>query len=203
MRTFLKLSFPFLFLLILSACSSEFKEDYKLKIEPFAFTNHHEEEVTLEDLKGDVWLAQFVFTNCTSVCGPMMHNMAELQDALIAENVEDYKIVSFSVDPAVDTPAALKKYLETFAPSDESKWEMLTGYRQQEIIDIAKKSFATIVVPAREGDNQVTHATYFLLVNQEGETVKLYNGVGDPDNPFDTQIDGIVKDMKALIKKGA
>ena len=91
MCNFLKLPVVFVLVLILSACSDEFKADYKLEIEPFAFTNQHEEEVTLDDLKV-TWLAQFVFSNCTSVCGPMMHNMAELQDALIAEDVEDYRI---------------------------------------------------------------------------------------------------------------
>lgn len=203
MRNFLKLPLVLVLLLILSACSSEFKADYKLEIEPFSFTNQHEEEVTLDDLKGEVWLAQFVFTNCTSVCGPMMHNMAELQDALVAEDVEDYKIVSFTVDPAVDDPQTLQVYLDQFAPSDESKWEMLTGYRQEKIMEIAKKSFATIVAPAPEGSDQVTHGVSFALVNQEGQTVKLYNGTGDADAPFKDYMDDIVKDMKTLIKQGA
>ncbi len=202
MRNFSKLSFVLVLLIILSACSSEFKEDYKLEIEPFAFTNQHEEEVTLDDLKGDVWLAQFVFTNCTSVCGPMMYNMTALQDELVKEGVEDYKIVSFTVDPANDDPAALQTYLDQFEPSDESKWEMLTGYKQQQIIDIARKSFATIVVDDPNSD-QVTHATYFVLVNQEGVSVKLYNGTGTPEAPFVEDIDTIVNDMKALIKQGA
>lgn len=203
MRNFLKLPLVFVLILILSACSDEFKADYKLEIEPFAFTNQHEEEVTLDDLKGEVWLAQFVFSNCTSVCGPMMHNMAELQDALIKEDVEDYKIVSFTVDPAFDDPQALQVYLDTFAPTDESKWEMLTGYKQEKIIEIARKSFATIVAPAPEGTDQVTHGVSFALVNQEGQVVKLYSGVGEEDNPFKDYMDDIVKDMKALIKQGA
>lgn len=202
MRNFLKLPLVLVVILLLSACSSEFKADYKLDVEPFAFTNQHNEEVKLDDLKGEVWLAQFVFTNCTSVCGPMMHNMAELQDALIAEGIEDYKIVSFSVDPAVDDPQALQDYLDMYAPTDESKWEMLTGYKQETIMEIAKKSFATIVAPAPEGTDQVTHGVSFALVNQEGQTVKLYNGKGEEDNPFKDYMDDIVKDVKALIKQG-
>ncbi|QUW22327.1 SCO family protein [Sporosarcina sp. Marseille-Q4063] len=197
MHKFFRTSFVLLIVLILGACSgNEFKPDYKLKIEPFTFTNQHNEEVSLDDLKGEVWLAQFVFSNCTSVCGPMMVNMAELQDKLIKEKVEDYKIVSFTVDPAVDSPEVLQGYLDLFAPSDESKWEMLTGYKQDEIAEIAKKSFATIVADDPNSD-QVTHGVSFALVNQEGLVVKLYNG--NDDVPFDD----IVKDMKALIKQGA
>ena len=79
--------------LILSACSGGgFKADYKLNIEPFAFTNQHNEEVTLDDLKGKVWLGQFVFTNCTTMCGPMMVNMAELQDKLIEKKLKTIKL---------------------------------------------------------------------------------------------------------------
>lgn len=204
MRNFSKMFFMFSLVLILSACSSgEFKPKFKVDIEPFEFTNHHEEEVSLEDLKGEVWLAQFVFTNCTSVCGPMMFNMADLQDSLKEEKVEDYKIVSFTVDPANDDPAALDYYLNEFAPADESKWEMLTGYKQQEIIDLGKKSFATIILPALEGSDQVTHATNFILVNQEGKAVKTYDGVGSSELPFAETKEEIIKDMKALIKQGA
>lgn len=204
MRKLLVLPYVLLIVLVLSACSGGgFKPDYKLDVEPFAFTNQHNEEVTLDDMKGEVWLAQFVFTNCTSVCGPMMNNMAELQDELVKENVEDYKIVSFTVDPEVDSPEALQTYLDQYAPSDESKWEMLTGYKQEKIIEIARQSFATIVIPATESSDQVTHGIYFALVNQEGVMVKLYDGVGKAESPFEDYMDDIVKDMKALIKTGA
>ena len=72
------LPYVLLVVLILSACSGGgFKADHNYKIEPFEFTNQHNEKVSLDDLKGKVWLAQFVFTNCTTVCGPMMFNMAE------------------------------------------------------------------------------------------------------------------------------
>lgn len=203
MYNFFKMAILIMTVFILGACSgNEFKPDHKLKIEPFSFTNQHNEEVSLEDLKGEVWLAQFVFSNCTSVCGPMMVNMANLQDELIKEKVEDYKIVSFTVDPAFDTPEVLQGYLDLFAPMDKSKWEMLTGYKQAEIAEIAKKSFAQIVIPDPNSD-QVTHGTRFALVNQDGLVVKLYDGIGVGGDPFESYVDDIVKDMKALIKQGA
>ena len=125
-----------------------------------------------------------------------MVNMAEFKMDLLNEGVEDYKIVSFTVDPAYDSPEVLQRYLDVFEPSDESKWEMLTGYKQDTITEIAKKSFATIVVPVPDSD-QVTHGTSFSLVNQEGKVVKNYSG--NVDVPFEE----IVQDMKALIKQGA
>lgn len=205
MRKSFKVFYVLLLVLVLSACSSgDFKADHKYKIAPFEFTNHHNEKVSLDDLKGKVWLAQFVFTNCDSVCGPMMFNMAKLQHDLIDKGLENYKIVSFSVDPEIDTPEMLNDYLEVYAPIpgdekikwDESKWEMLTGYKQDEIEKLAMDSFKTIVIKSPESD-QVFHAVLYSLVNQDGEVVKQYNGVED------VQFEQIVKDMIALNKSGS
>ncbi|WP_432355547.1 SCO family protein [Sporosarcina sp. A2] len=177
--------------LILGACSSGFKADHHYSIDPFEFTNQNNESVTLDDLKGEIWLAQFVFTSCTSVCPPMMTNMSDLQEKLVDKNIEDYKIVSFSVDPEVDTPEKLAKYLDDFSVPDPSKWIMLTGYSMSDINDLAVKSFKMPVIDDPNTD-QVIHGSRFGLVNKEGEVVKSYAGYEDV--PFDT----IVADMKAL-----
>lgn len=184
----------FMMALVLSACSGGFKADHNYSIEPFEFTNQDKETVSLDDLKGEMWLAQFVFTTCTSVCPPMMTNMSELQEKLIEKDVEDYKIVSFSVDPEVDTPEKLGTYLEGFSVPDPSKWEMLTGYTMADINDLAVKSFKMPVIDDPNTD-QVVHGSRFGLVNKEGKVVKLYPGYEDV--PYDT----IVSDMKALSKE--
>ncbi|MEZ7173098.1 SCO family protein [Sporosarcina sp. OR05] len=182
-------------ILLLSACSfGGFKADHKYKIEPFEFTNQHNEKVSLESLKGTVWLAQFVFTNCETVCLPMMANMTDLQQQLQDEGVEDYKLVSFSIDPQTDTPEALQTYLDSFDPVDQSKWEMLTGYSQKAIENFAIGSFKTFVNKA-PGEDQVVHGTAFSLVNKDGVAVKTYNGATEV--PYEQ----IIKDMKALIKQ--
>ena len=197
MRKKLLLPYVLLVVLILSACSAGgFKADHNYKIAPFEFTNQHNEKVSLDDLKGKVWLAQFVYTVCTAACPPMMVNMTEVEKKLAEEGVEDYKIVSFSIDPAVDTPEVLQEYLEMYDIQDEGKWEMLTGYKQEEIAKFAAKSFKTAVANIPDSVD-VMHATNFSLVNQDGEVVKTYNGMTDV--PYDQ----IIKDMKALIKEGA
>nr|WP_318240737.1 SCO family protein [Sporosarcina gallistercoris] len=180
--------------LVVSACSGGFKADHHYSIAPFEFTNHHNEKVSLDDLKGEIWLAQFVFTTCTTVCPPMMSNMAELQQKLVDKGIENYKIVSFSVDPDVDTPEKLAEYLEAFSVPDSSKWEMLTGYKMEDISELAVKSFKMPVIDDPNSD-QVIHGSRFGLVDKEGKVVKSYSG--NEDVPFDT----IVKDMKALSKQ--
>lgn len=194
----MKLPIFLLLLLFVSACSAPggFKADHKYEVPPFEYTNQHGEKVSLDDLKGTVWLAQFVFTNCETVCPPMMMNMAQIESDLEKAGVKDYKIVSFSVDPKVDTPEVLKNYLELFNVKDESRWEMLTDFTQEEIAELAMKAFKTIVADIPDS-NQVLHGTTFALVNQEGQVVKLYSG--NVDVPFDQ----IEKDVKALIKSGA
>jgi protein SCO1/2 len=195
MRKKIFLPFIMMLMLLLSACSlGGFKADHKYKIDPFEFTNQHHEQVSLDELKGTVWIAQFVFTNCETVCLPMMANMTDLQQMLHDEGVEDYKIVSFSVDPKSDTPEALQDYLDTFDPVDQSKWEMLTGYSQKTIENLAIGSFKTFVSKA-PGVDQVTHGTAFSLIDKDGVSVKTYNGAEDV--PYEE----IVEDMKALIKE--
>lgn len=182
-------------MLLVGACSGPggFKADHHYEIQPFTYTNQHNKSVSLDDLTGTVWIGQFIFTNCTTVCLPMMSNMTKLQDMLQEEGITDYKIVSFSVDPANDTPEALQSYLTEFGVADESKWEMLTGYKQEEIAQLAAKSFKTLVADIPDSD-QVMHGVSFSLVNKEGQVVKTYNGAED------VQFDQIVKDMKALIR---
>lgn len=184
-----------IFVLMLSACGGGFKPDHKYKVNEFEFTNQDNETVTDKDLEGSVWLAQFVFTKCTTACPPMMTNMVRLQEMLIDNDIEDYNIVSFSVDPDVDTPEELGKYLDMFSAPDASKWQMLTGYDMKTIEKLAASSFKQIVkqIP---NDDQVLHGVSFGLVNQHNEVVKLYGGKDD------VQYDTIVKDMKALIKEG-
>ncbi|WP_456271414.1 SCO family protein [Bacillus sp. AK031] len=181
---------------ILAACGNGgFKADINYEVQDFSYTNQHNEKVSLEDLKGQVWLADFIFTNCETVCPPMTYNMTQLQEKLKEEGVEDYRIVSFSVDPEVDTPEALKEYIGKYE-ADTSKWDLLTGYTQDEISKFAEKSFKSLVADDPNTD-QVIHQTSFYLVNQDGVVVKSYGGYQEV--PFDQ----IALDMEALIEEGA
>ncbi|MBA9027708.1 MULTISPECIES: SCO family protein [Bacillaceae] len=179
--------------LLLSACGSQgIKNGYNWDLEEFTFTDHNNKEFSKSDLKGKVWLADFVFTNCTTVCLPMTSNLAEFQTMLKENGISNVEIVSFSVDPELDTPAALKEYGQRFN-ADLSSWHFLTGYTQQEIEEFAKKNFKTIVQKPANND-QVIHGTKFYLINKEGQIVKDYSGVSDV--PFEE----ILNDIKILQK---
>ncbi|MEK3887512.1 SCO family protein [Bacillus sp. FSL K6-3431] len=175
--------------LILSACSSEKRGT---PIKDFNYTDQDGEPFGLKDLEGKVWVADFVFTNCTTVCPPMSANMSMLQQDVIDAGLEDVHFVSFSIDPEIDSPEVLKKYGEAFE-ADFSTWHFLTGYSQKEIEDYVPKNFKTIVKKPRD-DDQVIHGVSFYLLNKNGEIIGDYPG--DTDVPFKQ----ILKDIKSALK---
>lgn len=178
-------------ILILSACGqkSPIENPLNYEVQSFEYTNQDNEQVSLEDLKGTVWVADFIFTSCDTVCPPMTAHMTELQQKLENEGLNT-RIVSFSVDPKTDTPDKLKEFAEPYSISFEN-WDFLTGYSQKEIEEFAKESFKTIVQKP-ESTEQVIHGTYFYLIDQNGTVLKDYNGVENP--PYDQMI----TDIKAI-----
>lgn len=182
---------------ILQACSfSTFEAETEIEVTDFNYINQSNEKVSLDSLKGTPWLAMFTFTQCTTVCPAMTFNMTEIQESLMENNVEDYKIVSFSVDPEVDTPQVLTDYIGHYSVPDLEKWELLTGYEQKEMETFAAESFQALVKDD-PNSNQVIHGTAFFLVDQNGNTVKSYDG------NMDVPVDNITSDLKALIKNGS
>jgi len=121
----------------------------------------------------------------------MTSNMTDVHTALEAEGIENYKIVGFSVDPAYDTPEILSNYLSYYPIENESKWELLTGYPQTEMTQFALQSFNT-VAKKLTGSEDVVHDIKYFLVDQNGTTVKSYNGYSD------VPIEEIVSDMKSI-----
>ena len=85
--------------------------------------------------EGKVWIADFIFTNCKSVCIPMSQKCPSCKQHSKEQEIE-VEFVSFTVDPDIDTPKVLKEYLSQFS-DDESNWHLLTGYSQEAIEKLA------------------------------------------------------------------
>ncbi|AFQ58121.1 Assembly factor BSco of the Cu(A) site ofcytochrome [Bacillus subtilis QB928] len=178
-----------LIFLFLCACGGQqIKDPLNYEVEPFTFQNQDGKNVSLESLKGEVWLADFIFTNCETICPPMTAHMTDLQKKLKAENI-DVRIISFSVDPENDKPKQLKKFAANY-PLSFDNWDFLTGYSQSEIEEFALKSFKAIVKKP-EGEDQVIHQSSFYLVGPDGKVLKDYNGVEN------TPYDDIISDVKS------
>ncbi|MFB6496953.1 SCO family protein [Bacillus haynesii] len=174
----------------LSSCgTSKIENPLNYDVQSFSFQNQDGKAVSLESLKGQVWVADFIFTNCETICPPMTSHMAELQKQMEEENLQA-RIVSFSVDPENDTPEKLKKFAANY-PLSFQNWDFLTGYSQEEIEKFALKSFKSIVKKP-EDEDQVIHQSSFYLVDQNGKVVKDYDGAKN------TPYDEIIADIKTL-----
>lgn len=156
----------------------------------FEFTTQDRETLSLEDLKGEWWIADFIFTNCTTVCIPMTTNMVTLQEMMKEENL-NAQLVSFSVDPEVDTPEVLTNYAAGYG-ADLSNWTFLTGYDFETIKELSIESFYADLRQEPDSD-QVTHVVRFYLVNPEGQVIKSYFGTDLGD------IESIVDDLKKVL----
>lgn len=172
------------FMLLLSACGNEDTSQYQpddqlnIDVKDFEYTNQDGETVSLEDLKGDYWVATFIFTNCETICPPMTANMSQIQNEFKEEEI-DVQFVSFSVDPANDDPEALKEFGEMF-DADFSNWNFLTGYTQDEIESFAATSFKSLVAKV-DGYDQVNHGTSFYIVSPEGTVINRFSGTNQEE----------------------
>ncbi|MCA1027237.1 SCO family protein [Cytobacillus kochii] len=180
-----------LFTIMLAACGqSGIENALNYDVEDFNYTNQDNQAVGLSDLEGKVWIADFIFTSCETVCPPMTYNMSQLQDKVKEEGIENVEFVSFSVDPTVDSPEALKDFANNYE-IDFSNWHFLTGYTQEEIESFAVDSFKSLVKKPKN-DDQVIHQTSIYLVDQNGVVMKDYDGVSDV--PYEE----IIADIKKI-----
>ena len=187
-------------LLILSACSSNAVEPmsrYGNEVNDFEVTNQNGDTFTKEDMEGKVWLMDFIFTNCATVCPPMTQNMTAVTQALEEKGIEDYGVLSFSVDPETDSPEVLTEYAEWYDIPENTDWQFVTGYDYDFIRGFAEDNFKTIVAPPPEGSNQVTHGTSFYLIDQDGTILKDYAGIDSGDTEF--PLEEMVSDVEKLV----
>ncbi len=122
------------------------------------------------DLKGKVWVADFIFTQCPGVCPLLTAHMARVQAALAHEGLQDVRLVSFSVDPTHDTPAALQEYAKRHR-ADTQSWWFLTGDRDS-LYTLIGKGFLLAVAerrpdPQAETQELITHSDRFVLVDRD------------------------------------
>lgn len=187
----------FILFIFLIGCSESYKEiepNASETVADFTATTQSNETLNLEDLSGKWWIADFIFTNCTSVCLPMTHHMIILQEKLTEENLP-IELVSFSVDPDYDSPEVLKEYAESY-DVDLDSWTFLTGYDFQTIRELSIKSFRSLLQAPERNSDQVMHGTEFMLVTPEGKLIKKYDGLSAEE------MDNIIEDLKVLQEKG-
>jgi protein SCO1/2 len=135
------------------------------------------------DLAGKIWVADFIFTSCPGPCPILSSRLQELQQALVRTN--DVRLVSFSVDPATDTPEILRAYAKKFQ-ADPTKWWFLTGTKAQ-MDELIIKSFL-LPIEANPGGAQdpagaFMHSSRLVLVDRKGAVRGLFDGLDNETVP--------------------
>lgn len=145
----------------------------------FTLTERSGKEVSLADLRGRVWVADFIFTHCAGPCPIMSIRMKEFQDILKKERMDDVACVSISVDPERDTPERLREYADALG-AETGRWLFLTGPNRT-IRDLAIKGFKIAVQDPEQGDDQIIHSTRFVLVDQKGRIRGYYSAMTEEE----------------------
>ena len=172
----------------------------------FVLTNQLGQAVSLADLRGQVWVADVIFTRCPGPCAKMTRHYAELQAAL--PTGQPIKLVSFTSDPEYDTPKVLKKYAERFG-TDSNRWWFLTGDKPQ-IRRLAVNDFKFVVVEKKPEERDVLedlflHSTWFVLVDRQGRVRGWTDKLGslhayyDSENPDERAL--IPSAIKQLLRE--
>lgn len=146
-------------------------------IRDFSLTNQNGEQVSQDNFRDKIYIADFFFTTCPSICPIMTKNMADLQEELSDE--ADVRLISHSVTPEIDSVARLKEYaLENGV--DDRKWDLVTGDKK-EIYDLARKYYLVAKTDGDGGPYDMIHTENFVLVDKEKRIRGTYDGTNKED----------------------
>jgi len=141
------------------------------KISDFELINQNGEIITQEYYKNKIYVADFFFTTCQSICPIMTKNMLEIQEQL--KNDKEILLLSHTVTPEIDSVQQLKKYaLENRI--DDDKWNLVTGEKKQ-IYDLARKSYLA-VEDSEFGNFDMIHTENFMLIDKKRQIRGFYDG---------------------------
>lgn len=161
------------------------------KIADFSFTNQNGKLITQKEYENSIYVADFFFTTCPTICPKMTNNMVWLQNQL--KKYPNVKLLSFSVTPDIDTPEVLKKYaLEKGV--DDTRWNLVTGTKK-EIYYLARKSYLAVKTGKPEEYFDMVHTENFILIDKNKRIRGFYDGT-NLDQPSE---DNKTKNMQQLL----
>lgn len=165
------------------------------KIADFAFVNQNGDTITQDDYKGKIYVADFFFTTCPTICPIMTTNMVWLQNQ-IKDNPK-VMLLSHSVTPDIDSVPVLKEYAKKKGVID-SKWNLVTGDKK-DIYYIARKSYLAVKTANTSELYDMVHTENFILVDQKGRIRGFYNGTNlDKDVEGEKNMQQLLEDIKWL-----
>lgn len=158
------------------------------KIADFSLINQNGKTITQDDYKGKIYVADFFFTTCQSICPIMTDNMFEIQKIIISD--DEVMLLSHTVTPEIDTVAQLKRYAVEKGIID-SKWNLVTGDKKQ-IYELARKSYLAVKDNGDGGPFDMIHTENFVLIDKERQIRGFYDGTDSEE------IERLLDDIKIL-----
>jgi len=155
---------------------------------PFSLINQNGDTITEMDYEGKIYVADFFFTRCLTVCPVMTNNMEKLQIEFL--NDKDVKLLSLSVTPEMDSVPVLYDYASKNGAVD-AKWNITTG-KKKHIYELARKSYFAVVDQGDGGLQDFIHTPNFVLVDKKKQIRGIYDGTKDDE------IKRLIKDIRIL-----
>ena len=172
-------------------------------IDDFSFINQDNDTITKDSLTGSIYVANFFFTSCPSICPIMTRNMSYLQDKLsVFPNI---RFLSHTVDPVNDTPDKLKSYVNLMQQKNIninlSNWDFVTGDKDK-LYESAANYFVNASVDSL-APGGFLHSEYFILIDKQGRVRsgidKNGNAVGAYDGTNEVQMKDLINDINVLM----
>jgi len=166
------------------------------KVPEFSFTNQNKKTITNQSYDNKVYIVEFFFTTCPSICPIMNQNMVKIQDHFFGN--PNLGIASLTIDPIKDTPKVLKEYAIQYKITNPN-WNLLTGNKET-IYKFANSGFNLYVGENPEVGGGFEHSGFFALVDKEGNIRSRFDEQGNPIIYYNGLGDDGVKMLKEDIK---
>lgn len=157
-------------------------------IAPFEFVNQDSATITNQTFKGKIYVADFFFTTCRTICPIMKTQMLRVYEAV--KNDDDVLIISHTIDPEYDTVALLRDYARRLGV-ESRKWHFVTGVKDS-IYKIAQTSYFATALEDKSDPDGFIHSGAFLLIDREGRIRGKYDGTVEAD------VNQLIADIKRL-----
>ncbi len=174
------------------------------KVPEFEFLNQAGEIITNETYKGKVYVVEFFFTTCPTICPKMTEKMLDIQSDFISE--KDFGIASISITPKIDTPETLKLYAENNGIKHPN-WHLLTGQSEEVVYALSNQGFKLYAGRGEEAHGGFEHSGLFALIDKNGFIRSRKDQFGNPimyyralnEQTFNHQIEELKEDIKLLL----
>ena len=176
------------------------------KVPDFDFVNQHGDSISNAFYHGKVYVVEFFFTTCPTICPIMNQRMVTIQNEFYGN--PNFGIASFSITPQIDTPELLLEYAKRYKINHKN-WNLLTGQSEEVVYKLSNHGFKLFVGSGEENHGGFEHSGLFALIDKEGFIRSRYDEHGNPimyyraldEHGFSNQISELKQDIKLLLNE--